>query len=181
MAEPPEPLLTPRLEVRHPTEADRARFVELFGDREFMVYNGVATSEEAAHQRFDRMLERCRELRFAKQPVVERSSGVVVGYTGVDRLAFEAGEWLEWGYRLVPAARGRGYATEASAALLGLVPDRYRGEILGIIHPDNGPSHKVIRKLGFRYWRRGPVLGDERDLYRWRPPGPEGTTTSEAR
>jgi RimJ/RimL family protein N-acetyltransferase len=37
---------------------------------------------------------------------------------GVDWIEFDGGRWLEWGYRLVPAARGRGYATEASLALL---------------------------------------------------------------
>lgn len=112
------------------------------------------------------MLARCAELSFAKQPVVERSSSSVVGYTGVDWIEFEEGRWLEWGYRLAAEARGQGYATEASAALLDFAAERYSGAILGIIHPENTASHRVVRKLGFDHWKRTPVQGELRDLYR---------------
>jgi RimJ/RimL family protein N-acetyltransferase len=176
MVEPAHRLVTGRLEVRHPTEADRPRFVELFRDDDFMAFSGAALSEHEADLRFDRMLARCAEVPFAKQPVVERSSGVVIGYTGVDRIRFEGRLWLEWGYRLVAGARGRGYATEASAALLAVAAEGYRGTILGIVHPDNARSHDVIRKLGFAYWKRAPVQGDVSDLYRWPPRARRGRT-----
>ena len=60
--------------------------------------------------------------------------------------------WLEWGYRLAVEARGKGYATEASAALLAFAKRHYRGDILGIIHPENTVSKAVIGKLQFEYW-----------------------------
>lgn len=131
-----------------------------------MVFSDGVMSELAANERFDRMLARCAELPFAKQPVVERSSGSVLGYTGVDWIEFDDRRWLEWGYRLTAEARGHGYATEASAALLNFAAEQYMGEILGIIHPDNSASHRVVRKLGFEYWKRAPVQGELRDLYR---------------
>jgi RimJ/RimL family protein N-acetyltransferase len=158
--------LTPRLEVRRPTEQDRPRFVELFCDDAFMVFSGGPLAADQAHARFDRMLARSAELSFAKQPIVERASGVVVGYTGVDRIEFDGGRWLEWGYRLVPAARGNGYATEASLALLEVARNDYAGELLGIIDPVNKPSQNVMRKLGFEYWTQAPVDGDLCNLYR---------------
>jgi RimJ/RimL family protein N-acetyltransferase len=68
------------------------------------------------------MLARAGELTFAKQPVIERSSGQVVGYAGVDRFVFEGQSRLEFGYRLVPQARGKGYATEAGRACWQLRP-----------------------------------------------------------
>jgi RimJ/RimL family protein N-acetyltransferase len=158
--------LTPRLEVRHPTEQDRPRFVELFRDDAFMAFSGGPLAVDQAHARFDRMLARCAELSFAKQPIVERCSGVVIGYTGVDWIDLDGGRWLEWGYRLVPAARGKGYATEASLALLEVASNDYVGEVLGIIHPDNRASQNVIQKLGFTYWKQAPVQRDLRNLYR---------------
>ncbi len=158
--------LTPRLDVRRPTELDRPRFVELFGNEAFMAFSGGPLAAERAHARFDRMLARCAELAFAKQAIVERRSGVVIGYTGVDWIELDGRRWLEWGYRIVPAARGKGYATEASLALLDVAGDHDAGEILGIVHPDNRASQKVIRKLGFSYWTQAPVHGDLRDLYR---------------
>lgn len=154
------------MEVRRPTERDRPRFVELFGDDAFMAFSGGPLTEDHAQARFDHMLARCAELSFAKQPIVERCSGVVVGYTGVDWIDFERGRWLEWGYRLVPAARGKGYATEASLALLEVAGNDYDGEVLGIIHPENRASQNVIRKLGFAYWTQAPVHGELRNLYR---------------
>jgi RimJ/RimL family protein N-acetyltransferase len=158
--------LTPRLEVRCPTELDRPRFVELFCDDTFMAFSGGPLAADQAHARFDGMLARCVELSFAKQPIVERRSGVVIGYTGLDWIEFDGGRWLEWGYRLVPAARGKGYATEASLALLEVAGDDCAGEVLGIIHPDNRASQNVICKLGFAYWKQAGVQGDLRNIYR---------------
>lgn len=60
------------------------------------------------------MLACCEEVHFGKQPVVERSSGSIIGYTGVDRIDFENRSWLEWGYRLAADDGGKGYATEAA-------------------------------------------------------------------
>lgn len=166
MGDGPRRLVTDRLEIRHPTERDRGRLVELFTDDDFMVFSDATLSEVEANLRFDRMRAVCAELSFAKQPIVERATGEIIGYTGVDWIDFEDRRWLEWGYRLAPAARGRGYATEASIALLAAAAEEYAGEILGIIHPDNDASHAVIRKLGFEHWKRAPVFGELRDLYR---------------
>ena len=156
---------TARLMVRPPREADRGRFVELFGNQEFMAfYPGVLTGEQA-RDRFDHMVEVCRAIPFGKQPVVELSSGLVVGYTGVDYIDFEGRTWLEWGYRLVPECRGQGYATEASQALLARAHQTYTGQLLAIIAPDNLASQNVCRKLGFTIWKQAPVEGGIANLY----------------
>jgi RimJ/RimL family protein N-acetyltransferase len=122
-----KPVLTARLEIRLPDEEDRERFVQLFGDRAFMVFSGGVLDHEAANRRFDQMLERAAEISFAKQPIIERSSGAIIGYSGVDRFEFEEEPRLEYGYRLVPEARGRGYATEAGLALLAAAADTLPG------------------------------------------------------
>jgi RimJ/RimL family protein N-acetyltransferase len=163
-------VLTARLELRLPAEADRARFVELFGDEEFMVFSGGVLTPAAAHARFDRMLERAEELAFAKQPVVERSTGSVVGYVGVDWFDFEGEPRLEFGYRLVPAARGRGYATEAGRAVLAMAAETFRGEVLAMIDPTNHPSRNVADKLGFTFWKEA-VVDDWLDRIYRRPVG----------
>ena len=48
-------VVTTRLEVRPPREADRVRFIELFGDDAFMVFSSPPLTEEAADRRFDHM------------------------------------------------------------------------------------------------------------------------------
>ena len=158
-------LVTSRLEVRPPREADRVRFADLFRNDAFMVFSSAPLSEDAAHKRFDHMLAMCQVVPFAKQPIVERSSGVVVGYTGVDYFTFEGEERLEWGYRLLPVARGKGYATEAGHALLTSAGETFSGELLAIIDPANHASQNVCRKLGFAFLKQASVDGDLRNLY----------------
>jgi RimJ/RimL family protein N-acetyltransferase len=160
-------LVTTRLEIRPPRESDRVRFTELFRDDAFMIFSSQALTEEGANRRFDHMLAMCEVVPFSKQPIVELESGTVVGYTGVDYFSFEGQERLEWGYRLVPEARGFGYATEASLALLAHAHahEAFSGELFAIIDPSNNSSQNVCRKLGFTFLKQSPVDGDIRNLY----------------
>jgi RimJ/RimL family protein N-acetyltransferase len=168
-------VLTPRLEVRLPVEADRERFVQLFGDERFMVFSAGVLDPDRAHRRFDEMLERAAELPFAKQPVIERRTGSIIGYSGVDSFEFEGQRRLEYGYRLVPDARGKGYATEAGRAILTVAAETFSGEILAMIDPTNDPSQNVARKLGFVFWKRAVADGFLVDLHRLQVSPPRST------
>lgn len=158
---------TARLELRLPTEGDRERFVELFCDERFMIFSDGVLDVAGANARFDRMLLRAGELPFAKQPVIEAATGTIIGYSGVDQFEFEGHARLEFGYRLIPEARGRGLATEAGQAVLAKMAGRFRGELLAMIDPDNGASQNVARKLGFQFWKLTHVdEGHPVNLYR---------------
>jgi RimJ/RimL family protein N-acetyltransferase len=159
-------VLTDRLEVRQPRDEDRARFVELFCSPEFMVFSGGVHDLDSAHVRFDEMLRTATEVPFGKQPVIERATGTIVGYSGVAWFDFEGARRLEFGYRLVPEARGRGYATEAGRAVLELAAQTFEGELLAMIDPTNQPSQGVIGKLGFTFWKQAEVDGYVDNLYR---------------
>ena len=152
-------------------ESDRGRFVELFTDPEFMVFFGVQ-SVAAAHRRVDHLLEVNAQVRFAKQPIIERSSGVIVGYAGVDWFDLDGTQEFEFGYRLVPAARGRGYATEASSELLEVARRTFDGTIYALIDPANAPSISTIGRLGFEYWKHDLIDGEWTNVYRWWPVTP---------
>lgn len=128
--------------------------IELFTDEAFMVFSGGVHDVESANARFDRMLALAAVVPYGKQPVVEKTSGTIVGYSGVGAVVFEGVERLEWGWRFVAEARGRGYATEATVALLDVADAHDDGEMLCIIHVDNLPSRRVADKVGFRWWRR---------------------------
>src|SRR3954471_15777535 len=84
-----EVVTTARLLVRRPREADRDRFVELFRNEDFMVFHPGRLTEDAATDRFDHMVAVCQTIPFGKQPVIELSSGRIVGYTGVDHIDFD--------------------------------------------------------------------------------------------
>jgi [ribosomal protein S5]-alanine N-acetyltransferase len=59
-------------------------------------------------------------------------------------------EAVEFGYRIFPPYRGRGYATEAARMLMELAEQRagIRHFVLSV-GPRNEPSLAIIRKLGF--------------------------------
>ena len=150
---------TERLLLRRPVEADRNRFVELFTDDEFMVF-GARLNIDSANARFDDMLDMSELVAYAKQPIVERSSGTIMGYTGVGVISFDGAEYLEWGWRLLPAARGKGFATEAETALLALADGTDDGKMLCFIEPDNTASRSVADKVGFDWWKHADWNGD---------------------
>ena len=160
------PVLTERLELRLPRESDRDRFVELFCHHDFMVFSGGVCDADSAAARFDGMLRNAAELPYAKQPVVERSTGTVLGYSGVAWFEFEGQRRFEFGYRLVPEARGRGYATEAGAAVLAIAAETFHGELLAMIDPTNRSSRRVAEKLGFTFWKQAVVDGYLDDIHR---------------
>ena len=58
---------------------------------------------------------------------------------------------IEIGYRLLPAAWGLGYATEGAAAMRdhGFGPVGL-SRIIGVTHPDNLASQRVLAKIGMR-------------------------------
>lgn len=136
-----------------PEERDRQRLVELFTTETFMIYSlSGALDEAGANRRFDRMLAVADELPFCKQPVIERASGTLIGYVGADFVDWRGERRVEWGYRLAKEARGKGYATEASVALLEQARETHGGEVvLGLIDPTNHRSRNVLQKLGFTY------------------------------
>ena len=159
---------TARLELRPPVDEDGPRFVELFRDPAFMVFSGGVLDGDEAAARFDAMRALAQILPFAKQPVVERATRTIVGYAGVDLYRLHGRPVLEFGWRLIPEARGRGYATEAATALVAVASEVYDGEIVTMIAPANRRSARVAQKVGFGPAERAVVEGDPTDISRLR-------------
>jgi RimJ/RimL family protein N-acetyltransferase len=68
---------------------------------------------------------------------------------------------IEVGYRLAPNAWGRGYATEGARAVVRYgFADLGLDRIIGLTHPDNAASQRVLQKAGLKdsgwgnYYRR---------------------------
>jgi RimJ/RimL family protein N-acetyltransferase len=79
----------------------------------------------------------------------------------------DSGDGVEIGYWLTPSAWGRGYATEAGHAVLGMAQHALGlPRVIGCHFLDNPASGKVLRNLGFRPTgtSRMPCLARGRDV-----------------
>jgi len=82
-------------------------------------------------------------------PAEERATGRFIGWFCLKYVPKTAE--VEVGYRLLPEAWGRGYATEGARALVARgfdVLGLYR--IIGLAHPENLASQRVLQKAGLR-------------------------------
>jgi len=75
-----------------------------------------------------------------------REGGTLVGGTG---LSFETPRRAATGYVLARDAWGRGYATEALAAVVGVARGCGVLRLYALCHPDHRPSLRVLEKCGF--------------------------------
>jgi [ribosomal protein S5]-alanine N-acetyltransferase len=151
---------TPRLLMRPFEVADAEAAFEWFGDPRVMRY--IPTGPDASIDRTAERVARYREHQaahgFSKWVIVERSTGRLIGDAGLLRLELEG--WVDLGFRLLPEFWGKGLATEAARAWVDGAWARFRlPELVGIAHPDNAASRRVLEKIGFLEQRRHVVMG----------------------
>lgn len=165
------PLHTERLVLRPFTEADAEDFATRRSDPETAMYQAWRVPYSV-----DKALAVIRESAAHDGPVpggwyqldVERrADGRTVGDVAV--YLHEHGHTAEVGYTLHPWARRKGYATEATAALIDYLVDTVGvHRIEAATHPDNSRSILVLERLGFlaegvkreAYWVEDEVSDD---------------------
>lgn len=82
--------------------------------------------------------------------VYNKETGMFIGHCGLNRIAdLDRTEVL---YAFTREARGNGYCTEAAKAALDLAFTEVGLEtVIALAKPDNGPSIRVMEKLGMKY------------------------------
>jgi RimJ/RimL family protein N-acetyltransferase len=151
-------LTTPRLVLRPFVRSDLVALIALHAEESFWWYplRGAMPPEETA-EFLNRMLERYESDGFGIEAVVERESGVMIGWAGlaVPHFLPEILPAVEVGWRLSGPWRGRGLATEAGAAAVAFgFTDGGLERIVSIYEPDNLASGRVMERLGFSPWLR---------------------------
>ena len=121
---------------------NEAGFLRFIGDR------GVRTEADALAYIERVAVAGYRRHGFGLYRVERRDGGEAVGMCGLMRKA-----WLDapdLAYALLAAFEGRGYATEAAAAVLAHARDELGLErVAAVVQPDNPGSIRVLEKLGF--------------------------------
>jgi RimJ/RimL family protein N-acetyltransferase len=78
--------------------------------------------------------------------ILSRADGLLLGSTG---LGFQTSQEAVTGYVLAEDAWGRGYATEALAAMIEVAGRTGVIRLYALCHPEHGASRRVLEKNGF--------------------------------
>lgn len=160
---------TPRLVLRATVESDvGALHDRVFSDVDVIrfVFAGKPFSEaesaEFIHGRFN-----FAGGEIGLSSLEERSSGELIGFSGLIPCRALGADDLELGFVLARSAWGKGYATEIGLAQIDFGFNRLgRRRLLALVDPANSGSIHVLRKLGMRHESELPIDGRGlRDLY----------------
>lgn len=97
--------------------------------------------------------------------VIETHDGGFVGDCGLTIQDIDGEPFVEVGYHVHLALRGKGLATEAAAAVRDAARDALVPYLVAIIRPQNLPSQRVAEKIGLRLQRRVYKNGGDALLY----------------
>lgn len=143
---------TPRLILRRWKDSDRPAFAAICADPEVMQWLGGVMTREQADERIDRVEAMFEKVGHGRFLVERKDDGAFLGWCGVmpchESVTPLAGQ-PEMGWRLIRAAWGEGYATEAARAALDDAFGRLgMNEVLAYTGPANLRSQAVMRRLG---------------------------------
>ncbi len=165
-------LTTPRLLLRRADTGDAAFLVELLNSPGWLQFIGdrhVYTPAEAITYLEDRMLPAYAAPGHGSYVVTARDSGTALGLVGVYRRPEL--NTPDFGFAFLDHGQGRGYAEEASRALLSSEAVRALPELLAITRLDNVRSQRLLNKLGFVHAGTTAVSGHPNLRYRYFRPG----------
>lgn len=142
-------LRTERLDLVPFGAGDVDAFLRVWGDPEVIWWGHVA-DRDAAAQGLARMLERIEDMPegMGWWWVVVRDTGVVAGDVNLQPSPEQFGAEPEIGWHFAVDSQGRGYATEASRAVVARARSIGLARVIATIVPINLPSVGVAERLG---------------------------------
>ena len=149
-------LETVRLVLRGYCVADRNDHAELMGAPESFLYsNRPPLDDSEAWTRLLRHVGHWALTGWGMFAVVDKESGRTVGQAGFEDFHRGLGSRFdrvpEASWTIARWAWGRGYATEAAAAILAWMEERFGAErTVCLIHAGNIASLRVAEKIGYR-------------------------------
>ena len=143
-------LQTLRLDLREFVPGDVEDLVRLNADPRVMKYiaDGRVHSRAETHRTFPRVVRYPRLYAdLGAWYATRRDTGAFIGWFSL-KYAGRSSD-IEIGYRLLPEAWGQGFATEGASAMRDYgFDDVGLARIIGITHPGNRASQRVLTKIG---------------------------------
>jgi RimJ/RimL family protein N-acetyltransferase len=177
----PITLTTDRLVLRPWRETDADAFAAMNADPVVMAHYPAPQTREESDASFGRVCAHFADRGFGLWAAEEKATGAFIGFVGLAVPKFEAHftPCVEIGWRLLPHAWGKGYATEGARASLAFgFGTLGLAEIVALTRPENTRSIAVMERLGmtrnpaddFEYEFFPPAFR-KHVLYRLRAPG----------
>jgi ribosomal-protein-alanine N-acetyltransferase len=159
------PLVTQRLVVREFNAGDLDELADVYADPAVVWWQEAPNTREQTAEVLAHILERYRVDGMAEYAVVLKATGHVLGYCGPELRDIEGDLLPELGWALRSDVWGRGYATEAAAAVVGHLRELGLPVVYSAILPGNVRSEGVARKLGMTVERVVDWHGAAHDLW----------------
>ncbi|WP_144198962.1 GNAT family N-acetyltransferase [Shewanella sp. KCT] len=143
-------LETERLVLREMTVKDAPFMLTLLNSQGFLDNigdRGVRTLVQAENHLIEGPINSYQEHGYGMYCIELRQSGEPVGVAGLVNREQLPG--IDLGYALLPEFLGKGYAVEASRAVLAHAKALGLSSLLAIVKEHNGPSRALLEKLGF--------------------------------
>lgn len=158
-------LETERLILRAHKLDDFEDYVAMWGDPEMTRHiGGKPRPRDEAWFAFLRYAGLWAHLGFGYWAVEDRETGRYAGDVGVADfkrpIEPSFGETPEMGWTIAPAFQGRGYASEAGAAVTNWADETLGApRLVCMIAPENATSFRIAEKLGFSEYARTEFKG----------------------
>lgn len=164
-------LETERLRLRGHALADFDASAAMWADPAVMRFiSGKPSTREEAWGRFTRYPGHWALLGFGFWAIEEKASGDFIGeggFAAFERDMTPAFEAPEQGWAFNPRVHGKGYALEATRAMIGWGETHFgRRDFVCMIAPENAPSLKLAAKLGYAEYARTSYKGEPTILLR---------------
>lgn len=145
-------LETTRLIIRRLEKADIPALVALWSDEEVTRHIGGPRDPERVKRILETELTEGQADDLGLWPVIEKSTGELMGDCGLLRKDVDGTPEIELNYVIARKAWGRGYATEVAAAVTAYAFTKLGCErLIALIDPANAASERVAIKIGLRY------------------------------
>lgn len=159
---------TDRLLIRRFTVDDAEAYWPLVSNPDVLRYTGeqAVPSIEAVRDLLEtHPLRDYRLYGYGRMACIDKDSGQLIGFSGLKYL--DDMDETDVGYRFIPEAWGKGYATESAVAIMACQAAEFSlRRIIGLVEPANTGSVSVLKKLGLTFERRlTDPAHDDLDLY----------------
>lgn len=139
-------------------QLNEASFIQFIADKQ------VRTIDDAKQYLLNGPITSYQKLGFGLNLVLLKQTGAPIGMCGI--LKRDELEYPDIGYAFLPEFWGKGYAGEASEAVLINAVDIHKlNTILAVTHPNNKASNNLLSRIGFKHTGSVELYNSNNNLY----------------